>query len=226
MIKRITLPVIVIISLFGAISLLQKEIDLEKGKLERIQDFNYPLPGRVLKIAALEFHMVAADLLWLQAVQLMGEKQQALANYNRFYNIVDRVTDLDPAFSFAYQAGAISLSVLNDYVDLSNTLLQKGIRNNVNDWNIQFLLAFNYFYHLKDFSKAAHYMEKASRLEGSPPYLPFLAARFYSQGGDPRTAILFLQGLYIATKDERMREKLAERIAEMAKEIASQSAPK
>ncbi len=226
MTQGLAVPIILMVCSFWMIVLLQKKIDLGKGRLHVIRSMDYLPSGKTLKFAALEFDMVAADILWLQTVQLMGGKQQALANDNEFYNIVDRVTELDPAFSFAYQSGAITLSVLGDSVDLSNAILQKGLNNKVNNWNIPFLLAFNYFYHLKDYFKAAHYLRQASQLKGSPPYLPFLAARFYSQGGDPRTAILFLQGLYIATKDEKMREKLAERIAQMEKEIAEQSQPK
>ena len=151
----------------------------------------------------------------------MGEKNPVAHTYSQIYNIVDRVTDLDPEFAHAYRAGGITLSVLSDNIDQSNALLEKGIRNNVRDWNIPFLLSFNHFYHLNDYLKAAYYIDKASQMEGSPSYFPFLAASFYKKGGDPQTAILFLKGLYLETQDETMKEKIADRIAEIEKEIAS-----
>jgi hypothetical protein len=52
-----------------------------------------------------------------------------------------------------------------------------------------------------------------------------LTARLYAKGKDPQTAILFLKGVYLSTKDEKMREKITERIAEMEKEIALRNRP-
>jgi hypothetical protein len=215
-------PLIFSACLLGMVFLVQKEIDLAKGRLHPINDFEYLPSGKILKVAALEFDMVAADLLWLQALQFIGERGQTAVNDNGLYHAIDRVTDLDPAFSYAYQVGGISLSVLSDQIDWSNAILNKGIQNNIKDWNIPLLLAFNYFYHLRDYARAAHYVEQASRLEGSPPFLPFLAARFYSQGGDPQTAIFFLKGLFITTDNEKVREKLAQRILELEKEVTLQ----
>jgi len=178
--------------------------------------------GSLLRFIALEYKEVMADTTWLQAVQFLGNRDKALRKKQDdqvLYDLINRVTDLDARFEYAYIFGAISLSVLSDEINLSNALLQKGIKNNIRNWNIPFLLAFNHFYHLQDYSKAAYYINLASRIEGSPPYFPFLAARFYAKGGDPQTAILFLKGVYLSTKDEKMREKIAERIAEIEKNL-------
>jgi len=180
--------------------------------------------GPLNRLMTLEYKEAVADIIWLQAVQFMGERDEKLLkkqNRRTLYDFINRATDIDTRFGDAYTLGAIGLSVLGDEVDLSNAILQKGIVNNVKDWNIPFLLAFNYSYHLNNYSKAAYYADLASRFPESPAYLPFLAARFYTQGGDTQTALFFLKGVYLAAKDEGMREKIAERITEIEKEISS-----
>ena len=177
--------------------------------------------GPFLKVAVMEYKEVTADFIWLRAVQFMGSrggsKDPGGYSHDWFYKIIDLVTDLDPQFSYAYQAGGVTLSVLSDNVYSSNALLDKGMRHNPTSWEIPFYLGFNYMYHLQDNLKAAQYMEKASKIEGRPDYLPLLTARLYTKGKDPQTAILFLKGIYLSTKDEKTREKIGERISEIEK---------
>ncbi len=179
--------------------------------------------GPLLTTAVIEYQEVTADFIWLKAVQFIGKRGDSEDpsghNYDWFYKIIDLVTDLDPQFSYVYEAGGAVLSVLSDNVSSSNALLEKGIRYNPAYWQIPFYLGFNYMYHLKDNLKAAQYVEHASKIEGRPAYLPFLAATLYAKGNDPQTAILFLKGVYLSTKDEKMREKIAERIAEIETKI-------
>ena len=209
--------------LWGVLILLQQKIDLKRGAFQRIERFDYLPSGPYLRMAALEFKEAAADLLWLQAIQFVGNKDPSGRDYNWFYNVIDRVTDLDPKFAYSYQLGGIVLSVLSDHVDLSNALLEKGLKHNPNDWQIPFHLGFNYLYHIQDPLKAAQYMEIASKLEGSPPYLPLLTARLYKEGGEKQTALIFLEGMYRASKDEKIRERIAQRIDDILKGIDRKS---
>ncbi|MBI3359121.1 MAG: hypothetical protein HY037_06060 [Nitrospirae bacterium] len=213
--------VIALSLLLTVVVCLQQKIDLSRNKLQAIDSFSHIPPSHIVKFAALEFKEVTADILWLRAVQFLGDRKTTTPRYDLFYKIIDLVTDLDPRFTFAYQAGAIALSVLSDNVHLSNPLLEKGMHENPYDWQLPFYLGFNYMYHLKNPLKAAYYMAHAGKLEGCPEYIPLLAAHLYNKGGEPETAILFLKGIYLTTRDEKTRKQIAERIAKMEKELVS-----
>lgn len=214
----VVLTLILLFSLWGGVVLLQQRIDSRRGRFQKIESFNYLPSGEYLRISTLEFKEATADLLWLRAIQFASGKDPSGRDYDWFYGVIDRVTDLDPKFSYAYQIGGVVLSVLSDHVDQSNKLMEKGLKNDLTDWQIPFHLGFNYLYHLKDNLKAAQYMEMAAKTPGSPAYLPLLAARLYTKGGERQTALLFLEGMYRSTRDERVKERIAERIEEILKE--------
>ena len=216
---------------FGLISLaflwailfsLQQQIDLKRGLAHRLEGY-YPLPpGYIIRATALEYKVAVSDILWIQGIHLIGMAdtgKKEIGESIRIYELFDRSTDLDDRFLEAYKVGGIVLSILFDRSDLSNALLKKGFQKFPTDWQLPFYIGFNYMYHLKDSLKAAQYIEHASKIEGRPASLPFLAATLYANGNDPQTAILFLKGVYLTTKDEKMREKIAERIAEIEKNL-------
>jgi hypothetical protein len=191
---------------------VQQKIDRQKGTFEKIEKFSYLPSGQFLSVAALEYREAFADLLWLRAIQYVGSADRNEMGNSWFFGVLDRVTDLDPNFAYAYQFGGIVLSVMSDEVALSNAILEKGLKNRPDYWQIPFHLGFNYFYHMKDSLEAAKYMEIASKIEGHPPYLPLLVARFYSKGDEEKTALVFLLSVYENTRDERIKMKIAERI--------------
>lgn len=216
--KSYLILIVFLFVLFGLTIFFQKKINLSRGEFQEIESLDYLPSGDYLRIVTLEYKELTADLLWLKAIQFVGRSDNSKKGYGWFYRAIDRVTDLDPHFGYAYQLGGITLSVLSDHVELSNAILEKGLKNVPNDWQIPFYLGFNYLYYLKDPLKAAFYMEKASRLEGRPDYLPLLTARLYKQGGASETALLFLEGVYRDSKDEKIREAIRRRAEDILKE--------
>lgn len=211
-----------LLSLWSAVFFLQLKIDAQRGEFQKIKEFYYLPSGKYLRVATLEYREAAADILWLQAIQFVGGRDPSGLGYEWFYGVLDRVTDLDRQFAYAYQLGGIVLTVLSNNLPLSNQLLEKGLEHNPNSWEIPFYLGFNYLYHVKDPLKAASYLEKASRIAGSPAYLPTLTARLYNKGGETQTALMFLESMYRSSRDETIRERILERM----KEILRMEAPK
>jgi hypothetical protein len=161
------------------------------------------------------YDQLAADIVWLRAIQVIGEDTNTPEQYEWIYHALDVVTTLDPKFSYAYEVGGIILSVLGKQPGLSNLLLNKGAQENPEIWKFPFYIGFNDFFYLKDYSSAAFYMARASKLPGRPAYLPKLAARLYVQAGKPGTALVFLDGMIRETKDEKIRKALRERVREI-----------
>ncbi len=200
-----------------SIFIVQKEIDSKRGELSRIEEFTYLPKGEYLRPFTMGYEQLTADILWLQAIQYIGEKKQTTTGFKWLYHVLDIVTTLDPKFEYVYLFGglALTLDLKAGTITESNLLLEKGIKNNPIAWQIPFYLGFNHFYYLDDPVKAAHYIEKASLLQGSPPYLPKLAARMYAEAENPETAISFLSKIYESAQDERIKEDLLERIKEL-----------
>lgn len=171
--------------------------------------------GKYLRIAALEYEQLVGDIIWLETIQILGDKVVTPTGYEWAYHALQIVTTLDPKFSYAYELGAINLAVLGHRPDLANRLLEKGIKENPQVWKLPFYLGFNKFFYMKDYQGAAKYMAMASELPGHPAYLPRLAARLYVQAGNPEVALDFLKNIYDETQDENVRKSIEKRIKEV-----------
>lgn len=184
----------------------------------RALELAYLPKGEYLKIAVLGYRQIASDLIWLKAVQHFGERKQTVEGWIWAYHVTDVVTDLDPNFVLAYQAGGTILGVWAGRPHESIALLTKGMRHNPDAWQLPFFVGYDYFFELHDTENAAKYFRLAAALPGAPEYLPKLAARMTVEAGDPQAALEFLEQLYAQTRDERLREGLAQRMKEVTAE--------
>ncbi|MBI1822881.1 MAG: hypothetical protein HYR80_02005, partial [Nitrospirae bacterium] len=154
------IPSVLFILLFIAIYYIQTESDQISGKMSKANALSLLPKGELIKRVSLGYSSVMADLLWLEVVQAIGEKEPAESGYQWIYHATDVVTTLDPKFEYAYQIAGIALSALGKQYELSNQILLKGIRNRPDDWRIPYYLGFNYFFYLKDYQNDADYMSR------------------------------------------------------------------
>jgi hypothetical protein len=178
-------------------------------KLER---FLYLPDGEYLKIASLGYRELIADLLWIQSIQVMGEKKVSESSGRWLYRALDVITTLDPKFVRAYEAGGLALTTLVVLPEESNRLMMKGMRHNPTEWKLPFLIGINYYYELYDDAKAAEYMAQASRLPGAPSSLATLAANLYVSGHSPQQAVNLLTALYEEATDDSAKQLLEVRL--------------
>ena len=193
-------------------------VDRQRPSLARAEELSYLPKGEYLKLAVLGYRQLAADLIWLKAVQHLGEKHQTRAGYLSAYHAVDVLTDVDPTFVAAYLATGSALGVWAGLPRESIALLTKGMRHHPDVWQLPFYVGYDYFYELGDPVMAARYFRMAAVLPGAPDYLPRLAARMTVEVGDPQAALEFLQRLYQQTEDEQVRQGLARRMKEVIAE--------
>jgi len=201
-------------SAIGLLTVLERQ----RPASVRAAELSYLPKGEYLKVAALGYRQLVADLIWLKAVQHFGKGRQTTEGYLWAYHAVDVLTDVDPKFAFAYQAGGIILGVWANLPQESIALLTKGMRHNPEVWELPFYVGYDYFYELHDPVQAAKYLRIASELPGAPAYLPNLAARMTVEAGDPDAALEFLERVYEQSQDERMREALTKRMKEVIAE--------
>ncbi len=180
----------------------------------KLQQLTYLPSGDYLRMASLGYRELAADLLWLQAIQMMGEQKLSVDDGHWLYHAVDRITTLDPKFVRAYEAGSHALCILVVLPEESNRLLAKGMQYNPQEWKLPFLLGINYYFELGDDEKAAAAMARASSLPGAPDSLVRLAAKLFVSAKSPQQAVELLSKVYEETSDENVRRTLEVRLKE------------
>lgn len=180
----------------------------------KLHQLTYLPSGDYLRMASLGYRALVADLLWLQAIQVMGERKLSAEEGHWLYDAVDRITTLDPKFVRAYEAGSHALCILVVMPEESNRLLEKGIQHNPQEWKLPFLLGINYYFELADDEKAAEAMAKAARLPGAPEGIARLAAKLFVSARSPQQAVELLAKVYEETSDENVRKMLEVRLKE------------
>jgi len=204
------------ILLLACVGWLQGELDRRQDRtVVQIESLAQLPKGEYLKPALLGYHHLGADILWLRLVQVIGKKRNSADEYEWMYHALDVITTLDPQYAYAYYAGGVILGDLANRPDLSNRLLERGIKANADVWNIPFLLGYNYYFLLGDPSKGAEYIMQAARLPDGPTYLPGLATRMAAEAGSPDTALAFLETRLRDTQDLDMRNFLVNRMKEV-----------
>jgi tetratricopeptide (TPR) repeat protein len=202
--------------LLACVGWLQGELDRRQDRtVVQIEGLAKLPKGEYLKPALLGYHHLGADVLWLRLIQVMGKKRNSEDEYEWMYHALDVLTTLDPQYAYAYYAGGVILGDLANRPDLSNLLLEKGVKANPDVWNIPFLLGYNYYFLLGDPTKGAEFIMQAARLPDGPSYLPGLATRMAAEAGSPETALAFLEARLRETQDPEMREFLANRMKEV-----------
>lgn len=198
---------------------LQQRLDVYKGGSPHIGEFMRLPDAGQLKVASLGYESLVADMLWLKTVQHMGERTISGEGYDWIYKALDTVTTLDPKFLAPYEVGGLILTILAEKTELSNQLLEKGVKQFPDVWQLKLYLGFNHFYFMKDYKTAAHYISQAATIKGSPPYLPVLASRLYVQSDDPAYALEFLMRMYESTDDKKLRYKMKKQIDLLKSEV-------
>jgi len=195
----------------------QQVLAQKRDKLLADTHIGYYMPSAVTGPVSLDFKGIVSDFLYLKistflggkviAKEMMDEKQAKL-----IYNAADIITDLDPWFWDAYLMGEMILAWDFKRVDLANKLLHKAIKYRTWDFNPFYYLGFNYFYFLKDNGNGAKYLMEASKLSGSPSYLPRLATRLSIYQNQFEPAIVFLEELLRTTQNQTLKKQLEIRL--------------
>jgi len=167
---------------------------------------------------AFGFRNFLADLVWLQAVQVSGERKMTPELYERLYLLLQAVGNFDPRFDVPSLLGGIILGDSPRHARQALDILRRGMKHHSDDWRFPFYIGYVSYFSLGDPLEGAKALEAASRMPESPPYLPFLAARMYSEGRDPGTALAFLAAMERVETDPARLEALRGRIREVVVE--------
>jgi tetratricopeptide (TPR) repeat protein len=166
--------------------------------------------GQFIEQAALGYRDLAADVLWFEMVQYYGGYRMGENDLALFVHLVDVITDLDPQFVYAYIFGALIIAQDLGQFERGIGFLEKGVRNNPDDWWLPFQLGFLHYVYVRDYAQALVYFEKAARLPGAGPQAARFAAFVAAKAGYVETSIAMWEEL-ARTSDNRYLRELAER---------------
>jgi hypothetical protein len=164
---------------------------------------------------ALGFRNFLADLQWLEAVQVAGSSRMSSADYDRLDVLVRTVNNFDPKFVVPYLLGGLILGDSPQHVPDALKTLERGSRNFPRNWLFPFYTGYIQYFSLGNSVEGGRAIEAAARIPGSPPYLPFLAARMLSEGRKPETALVFLEEMLKQEADPARRVVLQRRLLEV-----------
>jgi hypothetical protein len=146
------------------------------------------------------FRTSIADAYYLMMVQYYGAHVNGDGRLDSLPAMADLVTSLSPHFTRAYLFSAFAL-IDAGRPNLGYALLEKGFKENPEDWRFPAYLGFFAYRYGTDAEKdlrASRWYEQAAAIQGSPSYLPRLAAVLASKGGDEQKAILMWGQAYLA----------------------------
>lgn len=192
-----------------------------------LQDEIGTLPtGEFIKGAALGYDALLADVFWVRATLLFGDRfgDEDQQWYSWLYHMIDLTTDLDPDFRAAYKYGGIMLRVNGVFVDQSSLIFQKGMRQLPEEWYFPFGIAMNFYLHRKDPGLAGAYLTKAVKTGNGPFYLRNLTASMLGDSDQLGPALLFLEEEYQAVREDRARRAVEIKILEIRYLIARREA--
>ena len=202
----------------GMLIALQVHLGQWQVPQKKMEHLMYLPDAEYLQLASMGYRELVADVLWLQSIQVMGERKVSDAAGRWLYRAFDILTTLDPNFVRAYEAGGLALTTLVVLPEESNQLLLKGVEHNPAEWKLLFYLGINHYFEFSDDAKAAEYMAQASRLPGAPPGLIPIAANLFASAKSPQEAVDILATAYQNTSDESAKQLLELRLKIMVTE--------
>lgn len=128
---------------------------------------------------------VVADLLWLRCIQYVATEAKGERNFTWLQQMLDTVVQLDPYFGDAYRYGGMFLASLRADDDAGIALLERGIVQNPNNFQLPYELAMIFLLNRKDEpgakERATHYLSMAAAMEGCPEFVRDLAVNLQGQ---------------------------------------------
>jgi len=198
----------IFVALGGSIALLH-EIDRMREGATLEESLYIPSP-RVLRALSLGYTGLMADIYWTRVVQYFGSKHRANATqYKLLAPLLEITTTLDPHLIVAYQFGSTFLAQKPPEgagdPQASVALVEKGIRENPNNWQLYYELGFLQYMELHDEAAAARTFDRGSNIPGAHPFLKVLAASMAQHAGDRDLARMLWTATYENTEDAMIR---------------------
>jgi len=169
------------------------------------------------------FRNLLADIAWLDAVQVSGNRRMTRDDYERLSGLLYTMIRFDPRFLVPYLLGGIVLGDSPDHSGAALDFLARGSRQFPAEWLFPFYTGYIQYFSLGNPEEGGMALLRAARIPDSPAFLPLLASRMLSEGHRPATALAFLKEMSERETDPRRKASLQERIRQVEVERDLQS---
>ena len=186
-------------------------------------------PAPVIKALSADQYQFVSHVISLQCLFYFGslvERSSQSVDWWKLYRAIYTSTRLDPYNMDSYYFAQAVLTWETGMIEQVNDLLKYGFAHRTWDWYLPFFISFNYAYFVKDYNKAAEYLEKVAEINPKVEWFATLAARYYYEGGSTTLALAYLKEMISTARSEAIRTRLLtraqafERILDIEKAIA------
>lgn len=201
-------PLTLIVWGFVAVYVLQLGIDRAgEGRMREkgMEELAYFPSGRFVRQASIEYQDLAADLIWLRAIQYYGHHLMTDRKYEWLGHVFGILAALDPRFIGAYHFGAYTLAWDARQPHEAIDLLVDGMKDNPMDWQLPFDAGFINYMLLRDYEQAGRQFEISSRLPNTWSLTSRWAAVAVARAGDYGTARQMWLDIYNGTENKQLR---------------------
>ena len=175
----------------------------------------YAPPTTFLRVVSLGYEHALANVLWFRAISYFGQHYGSDRAYPWLAHMCDRVTDLDPHAEYVYRFAGFILPWEAERVDDGIALLEKGVRNLPDSWDLRYILGFSYYFFKDDLAASSRTLRAAVLTPGAPEFVSQLLAVVDAAQHGPESAIEFLVTMDQAGGSEEMRDAIRKRIRDL-----------
>ena len=196
-----------ILGLIGVVFLLNFFLLIRLDQIKQAQPYHDPLllpSGKYLKILALGHESFLADIVYLWSIQHYSiyERNHRFKYLEHTFEII---TELDPQYIDPYLTGALTMAREGGDYTRAFKLLEKGIKNNPNEWIIPLDAGFYAYADLNDYNRALYYFQMAANIPDSPQGIERIIAGIFERKEDLAAALEFWIRIYNSSEEEWVR---------------------
>jgi hypothetical protein len=165
----------------------------------------YVPSGKFLKPATFGYSSLAADLVYLWAIQYYSS-YDIPDRFTRLDHIFSIIADLDPRYADPYEVGSLIAGMEAHDISLALRILDRGLEKNPDMWLFPFEAAHIAQIQLKDFALAREYYRKAMNVPGAPGLIKRLYAHATFKTMDYETSWETWLEIYNTATDDQVRK--------------------
>jgi tetratricopeptide (TPR) repeat protein len=182
-----------------------------------LEDVLYINSPKMVKRASMGFDGLMACIYWTRTVQYFGHRHFDRSHtYNELAPLLEITTALDPHLLPAYQFGASFLAPRppNGAGEPARAirLMEYGIKNNPDNWQLYYNLGFVYYTELKDYRNASEAFERGSKVPNAHPFMKIMAAEMARHAGDFSTARMLWRATLESATESNIRQNAIEHL--------------
>jgi tetratricopeptide (TPR) repeat protein len=165
----------------------------------------YVPSGKFLKYATFGYSALAADLVYLWAIQYYST-YEIPDRFDRLDHIFSIIAELDPRYTDPYEVGSMIAGQEARDVPLALKILDRGATKNPDMWLFPFEAGHIARMQMKDYKLAQDYFRKAMAVPGAPDLIRRLYASSTFKAEDFRTAWETWLEIYTTTTDPQVKK--------------------